>query len=238
MVAICLWAKEKTDALRSRRRKCLRLIPAIAILLVWFTSLSWAQKIDRTVANTEPAIPDAEQLSQLYRRKLKLPSLHPGERCPVSRGSREAVPHVGYIFCSECLFFGRGPAYLSSLFFDNPNADVAVMNLDKVFYRDQGAYSAKTAWVSRPDYSGPILARGRRLDGDGQLQFHFDSRGIRDLQLAPLRRADASQWSFWPTSLVVPGPGCYGIQIDTTRGTDVVILEAIKDGTEPRIRVD
>jgi hypothetical protein len=205
----------------------------VAILVgpVLFTSLIGAQKIDRTVANTDPAIPDAEQLGQLYGRELKLPALHPGERCPVSEGSRSTVPHVGYIFCSDCLFFGRGPAYLALLFLDNPNADVAVMNLDQVSYRYQGAYSAKTAWVSKPDYSGPILARGRRLEGDGQLQFHFDSRGIRDLQLAPLSRVDVSQWSFWPTSLLVPGPGCYGIQIDTMRGTDVVIFEARKDGT-------
>lgn len=205
----------------------------VAILVgpVLFTTLIGAQKIDRTVANTEPAIPNAEQLSQLYRRELKLPALHPGERCPVSKGSREAVPHVGYIFCSECLYFGRGPTYFALLFLTNPADSIGAINLDNVPYREDGAYSAKTSWVSKADYAGPILARGQRLDGDGKLRFHFDSRGIRDLQLAAPRRADSSQWSFWPTSLLVPGPGCYGIQIDTTRGTDVVIFEARKGGT-------
>jgi hypothetical protein len=222
----------------SNRRKYLSLFCTISglVMLTTTTLLSSAQKSDSRAVNTDPPVPDAAELQQLYRRPLKLPTLHRGQPCPVSKGSRDIVPHVGYIFCSECLYFGRGPAYfgLVPLFLAHPADNVAEMNLDHVFYRDGDAYSAKTPWVTRVDYKGPILARGQGLEGDGKLKFHFDSGSTRDLQLEAPVSADQSHWSFWPTSLIVPGPGCYGIQIDTAQGTDVVIFDAIRDGARTR----
>jgi len=36
----------------------------------------------------------------------------------------------------------------------------------------------------------------------------------------------ATLWSFWPSWMWVPGPGCYGVQLDTLSGTDVVVFQA------------
>lgn len=222
----------------SGRRKRLSLFCTISGLVVLTTStlVSSAQKSDSRAVNTDPPVPNAAELQRLYRRPLKLPTLHRGQPCPVSKGSRDTVPHVGYIFCSECLFFGRGPAYfaLVPLFLAHPDDNVAEMNLDNVFYRDGDAYSAKTPFVTRVDYTGPVLARGQRLEGKGKLKFHFDSGSTRDLQLKAPVSVDQSLWSFWPTSLVIPGPGCYGLQIDTAQGTDVVIFDAIKGAAPTR----
>jgi hypothetical protein len=32
-------------------------------------------------------------------------------------------------------------------------------------------------------------------------------------------------WRFWPTSFEMPEPGCYGVQIDTLLGSEVLIVE-------------
>jgi len=37
----------------------------------------------------------------------------------------------------------------------------------------------------------------------------------------------ASEWSFWPASTWIPGPGCYGIQVDTPQRSSVIVLEAL-----------
>ena len=163
---------------------------------------------------------------QLGERPLNLPVIHAGDRCPVSKGSHSSVPQVGYIFCSGCYWFGKGPVYLA-LSWQDGNTDEATFKLDRVPH-EYGAYRAKTPWVSKPDYSGPVLIRGRRLDEERGNKLRFTSSGSKineRLELdAPIPGNDPTHWSFWPTSMYVPGPGCYGLQIDTAQGTDVVIF--------------
>ena len=166
---------------------------------------------------------------RLKRRPLNLPVVHTGERCPMTEGDRDHVPHVGYIFCSGCFWFGKGPVFFALSWADQ-KSDEARFALTGVPYEEH-TYRAKTPWVSRADYEGPILIRGRRLDGGGGGKLRFSYNGLKlteELGLdAPARdRADPSHWSFWPTSMYVPGAGCYGVQIDTNDGTDLIIFEA------------
>jgi len=102
----------------------------------------------------------------------------------------------------------------------------ATFSLQGVPY-ESSAYQAKTPWVSKPDYEGPILIRGRRLDGKGELRIRVRAKPKEDLKLnAPSFRTESTDWSFWASSMFLSGPGCYGVQIDTLRGTDVVIFSA------------
>src|SRR5689334_6506000 len=110
-------------------------------------------------------------LAQIDQRPLKLPVLHRGDPCPVTRGSHETVPPESYIFCSRCLWFGKGPVYFAWSYRNDHEPD-AMFSLPGV-PQEGSAYSAKTPWVSKPDYSGPILIRGRRLDGKGTLRFEY-----------------------------------------------------------------
>jgi hypothetical protein len=201
-----------------KRRLCLRRVILGFLLPTIWTFFAMAQTPGRHVEVTTIARPNATELKRLSSRPLRLPTLRTGQPCPVSKGSRETVPHVGYIFCSTCLFFGDGPTYFALLFLTNPAGDVAAINLDNVSYREGGVYSMKTPWVTKPEYSGPVLTRGQRLDGEGKLEApQFE---------APSRRLHESDWSFWPDGITVTGPGCYGIQIDTDRGTDIVVFKA------------
>jgi hypothetical protein len=82
--------------------------------------------------------------------------------------------------------------------------------------------------VSVPSYAGPIRVRGRALDASARvLRFAVNGPTTNDrLDLQARPAASPTSWSFWPTSMWVPGPGCYGVQIDTLAGTDIVIFEA------------
>jgi hypothetical protein len=172
---------------------------------------------------------DSIAFSQLNRRPLNLPVLSDGERCPISHGSQATVPHVGYIFCAGCFWYGKGPVFMA-LAWSDQSTDEARFAFDKVPY-EQHAYRAKTPWVSKPEYAGPILIRGRLLTGNDKLRFTSGGGGNKPIDALELQapapgRDDASRWSFWPTSMFVPRAGCYGIQIDTPDSTDVIIFEA------------
>jgi len=172
------------------------------------------------------SIDDTPAFRQLKSRPLTLPALSPGARCPVSHGSQNPVPHAGYIFCSGCFWYGKGPVFFA-LAWSDQSTDEARFPLAKVPYEEH-AYRAKTPWVSKPEYAGPILIRGRLLTGSEKLRIAGGGDKLTDaleLNAPAAERDDPSHWSFWPTSMFVPRAGCYGIQIDTSNSTDVIIFE-------------
>ena len=201
---------------------------AFTILLTLTATLTLSSCFfDRRVTSGANLSTDDPAFVQLKQRSLTLPMIRARDRCPVTRGSRESVPREPYIFCAGCLWFGRGPVYFAWAWsFQVNNVDDAMFSLEGVPHENSD-YRAKTPWVSKPDYSGPILIRGRRLDGKGTLRFHVAGpKPEEDLKLNAPSRTDPTRWSFWPSSMYVPGPGCYGVQVDTLRGTDIVIFSA------------
>jgi hypothetical protein len=111
-------------------------------------------------------------------------------------------------------------------------SDEARFRLDKRMPREGNYYLVKTPWVSQPDYSGPILVRGRLLNEGSTNKLRFSEGGntaadVLELNAPARERADPSHWSFWATYTRVPAPGCYGAQLDTTNATEVVIFEAL-----------
>jgi hypothetical protein len=159
-------------------------------------------------------------------RALKLPTAAPGSPCPVSNGSREAVPEAEYIFGSEGYWFGSGPVYLSLGWHDRRTPQ-AMFSLDGVSF-EEGYYQAKSPWVARPDYVGRIRVRGRQIDHPDAKTVLFSEGGSRadeDLGFYSYGGRGTSRWAFWPASLHVPGPGCYALQIDTEDLTDFIVFE-------------
>jgi len=162
---------------------------------------------------------------QLASRPLKMPKLRAGERCPVSKGSHETVPDVSYIFCARCLWFGSSPVDFAWAY-RLGDGDDALFDLHKVPH-DRSGYSAKTPWVARFDFSGPILVRGRQIDGNGKLRFSAVGPKLSDkFELTAPNKGAPDQWSFWPADMSVPHPGCYAIQIDTSVSSEVVVFRA------------
>jgi len=76
-------------------------------------------------------------------------------------------------------------------------------------------------------YSGAVVIRGRSLRGDGKaLRFRLSAVTAERLELQAPQSPVKGDYSFWPTAMIVPGAGCYGIQIDTARRTQLVVFEA------------
>ena len=171
---------------------------------------------------------EKQQSSPLDQRPLSLPRLRPNQPCPISTGRLDAVPSQPQIFGGGGFWFGDGPVFLG-LFWKDRDQSQAIFRLDPI-PRDRNAYRAKTGWAANPSFSGPILIRGHALDSE-ETPLVFSASGRPDSVLhltAPEGAAGPSptSWSFWPTSMWVPGPGCYGVQLDTASGTDVVVFQA------------
>jgi hypothetical protein len=212
------------------------LVVLIIVLSRPSSALFSREPVQREVAiyATVTAVANPETSAPLEERPLSLPVLLPGDPCPLSKGSAEIVPREPYIFCAGCLWFGRGPAYFPLTFHDRQSED-AVFSLDEVPHSDS-SYRVKTPWVSKPKYEGPILIRGRQLDGTGEHKLGFStdpSGGHEQLQLTGYGGPDSTLWGFWIANMWVPGPGCYGVQIDTMPGTDIVIFKATRSEPAP-----
>ena len=88
----------------------------------------------------------------------------------------------------------------------------------------------KVLWVSRPQYDGPVLIRGRRLDGHGWVGFEQGRVPLAELQFPSGTGAGAPLsthgWRNWPSTARLRFPGCYGVQIDGTTFSTVVVFRA------------
>ncbi len=79
-------------------------------------------------------------------------------------------------------------------------------------------------WAPAAGFTGPILIRGRQLNGPNAVGFGEGHKPYDELQIY----AAAGHTQAWPTFVRVRAPGCYGINIDTAHKTEAFIFEATK----------
>ena len=179
-------------------------------------------------------------VSPYIDRPLDLPQLESDEQCPVSIGDMSVVSSDHrYIFGAGGHFYGTGPVYLA-LSWKPGNRAEAFFDLDRVPQVSNG-YRLKTPWIMNPEYDGEALVRGAQIGTDvsREVLFAENSQSPR-ITAAMILRSSApgtrilrseeeavdAVWGFWPSSMILPAPGCYAIQIDTETDSDVVIFEA------------
>lgn len=165
-------------------------------------------RIDQGGNVVPPAVDDATW-ARLAAHPLNLPALAPGLQCPKSE-TAQFSRYTGPLA-------GPGPVY-------------AVGNTMFYSRTDDGTWRAKVAWIARPEYRGPALVRGRRIDAAGdvrfapgggpttaELRFEYDTRV----------RAEGSDegWRFLPSTVVIGAPGCYGFQIDGLDWTVTIVMD-------------
>ena len=159
----------------------------------------------------EPTNWDAIILA-LEQRPLQLPVLSPGDSCP--EPPLRSVE--GYLY--EVI--GEGPVY--SLFYL-----LTVSANGNINYAHDGWHWNKVVWTRDPQYTGPIVIRGRQLNGPESLRFQRmgDGHPAPELTHSSLHvpayttgnRRDTRNSDWWEelaTWVVVRTPGCYGVQID------------------------
>jgi hypothetical protein len=143
------------------------------------------------------------------RRPLRIPVLAPGSTCPRS-SARRVSKDFG-------IALGPGPVY-------------PVPFPDGTFHygggRTEGGWIyAKVLWIGGPRYRGPILIRGRQLDGTNWLGFEYGARPFADLQIPPVP-AGFRGWRHTASYTRFRGPGCYAYQIDGTTFSRVIVFSA------------
>jgi hypothetical protein len=143
------------------------------------------------------------------RRRLRIPILAPGAACPRSSAARVS-PQFG-------IALGRGPAYPIPF-----QGGIYHFGGARV---EGGWMYAKVLWIVAPGYRGPLLVRGRQLDGTNWLGFEGGARPFADLQIPPVD-ATFRGWRNTASYTRFRGPGCYGYQIDGTTFSRVIVFSA------------
>lgn len=157
------------------------------------------------------------------RRPLHLPQLAPGAACAVS-GVDQRVDWKRVKFPGSP-GIGRGPVY--------PGLGYSSSVLRATPDRQYGGPWAGTKifWYVLPRYRGPVLIRGHRLDGPQPLGLNGARLPDPDLRIKP---TDTVAWQGQPrgsrgvpSSVRVRVSGCYGVQIDGTSFSRVVVFTAV-----------
>lgn len=83
----------------------------------------------------------------------------------------------------------------------------------------------KVLWAVDPAAVGPVLIRGRQLDGPGELAFEDPAQPELVLNTDGYQ-GQPGGWKDYPSYTRVRVPGCYAYQIDTNAGTWTVVFLA------------
>jgi hypothetical protein len=150
------------------------------------------------------------------RRPLHVSRIEPGARCPVSPARR-----VSSAFARAQ---GGGPVHavggFPALQFIYPPVP------EQVWYGSEWSGN-KVLWIGRPGYRGPILIRGRQLDGPHGLRFEGGLHPARELRL-PGGGGTQDGWRQWPSYTRVRAAGCYAWQVDGLTFSRVIVFRAVQ----------
>jgi hypothetical protein len=155
-------------------------------------------------------------------RPLHLPQLAPGAACPVSSVDSRIDWAVLDVYGGSGI--GRGPVYPAT----GPTAQLTV----QTDTQHGGPWlTTKLFWYVRPRYRGPVLIRGRQLDGTHPLGFNGGTLPRWELRIHIGETVDwtgrPSYGRGVPSNIRALVPGCYGVQIDGTRFSRVVVFRVI-----------
>ncbi len=151
--------------------------------------------------------------AELRARPLKLNSIAAGASCPVDSGK--------VVNAAFGPVLGSGPAYPVGFKTDGVYDFSGAVE-------EGGWYLLKVLWVGDPQaYTGPILVRGKQLDGTGELRFGPGASPADELQLdADAGLVSGGDWFDWPGYTRLKSPGCYAYQVDGTSFSKVITFRA------------
>ena len=167
----------------------------------------------------------------LEDRPLRLPTLASGAACPVTRGA--------FVNQNVGVAVGQPPVYV--LYNVGSSAEgVLRYGTAAAFGAGNSAWGGQSVlWAIRPEAFGPVLVRGRQVDGPNALRFNggVDQLGfVGSWSAAPLLPElrllgsyDAVSWFYWGSFMRLIAPGCYAYQVDGLTFSYVFIFQAVPE---------
>ena len=137
------------------------------------------------------------------RRPLHIPRIEPGSRCPVSRSPRSGPAYP--LLSSNAVVRYRFPALQGEPAYGSPWTSVPM------------------AWRVTHGYRGPLLIRGRQLDGTHVLRF---GAGQIPGTASWVPRTAATSERTLRSLLRLRVPGCYGFQVDGLTFSHTIVFRA------------
>jgi hypothetical protein len=151
---------------------------------------------------------------QALHRPLHVPTVTPGAPCPAAI-ERQVSPDFGPAL-------GDGPVYPAGPWSHGTYSVDASPNI-------QGWHELKVLWISRPEYTGPILIRGQQIDGPNALRFGINGQFLlSELELpAGSGGYGAHGWGSWPSYTMPRVSGCYAYQVDGLSFSKVIVFQVV-----------
>lgn len=151
--------------------------------------------------------------TELVVPSLRLPSAAPGGECPAAEPRPWSGPGEAY------RVLGLGPVYPVADYFPD-----GVLGLRPTDRQADGTYVKKVRWIAA-GYTGPVLVRAGRIDGEGTASAKFSYRGEpRDGGHYAVLTNEESDL---PATTTVSGPGCYAYQVDGTTFSVTIVFRAV-----------
>ncbi len=163
-------------------------------------------------------------------RPLHIPHLAPGAPCPLTPKTKVDLGAAG-----KWTLPGRGPAY--------PNLGDGAQTLEFVYppepqqtdFYGSGWSGNKVLWWVSGRYHGPVLIRGRQLDGPHLLRFEVGTPPPAEMRIRPGRGLRSSKGARdRPSYTRVQAAGCYGYQVDGIGFSRVIVFRAVQVPPPPQ----
>jgi hypothetical protein len=168
------------------------------------------------------ASPAGADVWKRLHRPLHIPRVAAGTSCPTTPASG----HLPSMFGGPTAF-GRGPVY-PAFGAGQPQAIVRFSYPPPAGSEVAGSTwsGQKVPWIRAPRYRGPVLIRGRQLDGPYHLRFGLELVPPTELRIGRWGTAAGSRWGFRGSTTRLRAPGCYAYQIDGLTFSRVIVFQA------------
>jgi len=172
------------------------------------------------------ALSTREDVWKQLRRPLHIPHISSGSPCPTSRPDPKGdLSRFGFPQPFAGTAWGKGPAY--PLFYERKSTDERPTL--RYWYREApSSFSTwgaqKVIWIVSGRYAGPLLVRGRQLDGPYRVR--FDGGRVPPLGI---RMQAGRPWHGYRqrgSYTRLPAPGCYACQLDGRGFSRLIVFEA------------
>lgn len=192
----------------------------------WTLALHWATHMATLDVQVHAAGAPVKRspLAATLDRPLHLPHIAPGARCPVS-----PLHSLGGFVAPG---LGHGPVYPvlggTALSFTYPPRDR--------FFAGSAWGDNKVLWIATPRYRGPVLVRGRQLDGAHLVRFgqaRDPAAAMRMNAPSAYSLGEPAGWREWPSITRLAGGGCYGYQVDGTTFSSVIVFRGVVAAAPP-----